>query len=536
MTATIIYYIVSPVHVRNAKLLSVHLPDWNFHLVYESISPWLNERTLSTSGFPSTGFNTDGLPDSIWEKNIDAVIFSTLQPRGGPLALLEGALQRNIATIAIEESNQIALNRGSVNNYILPVDKVLTASDSERMGMVQAGFPAARFAVTGWPFYGGSIGRVAAEEKAESKKSIGLDPLRPVAALTLTGLHDAGESPVVRERQLSLAAQGLPSEYQLVIKPHPIESLQSLMPFVDKCAPRARVLEGSVRVEELLKASDVLLNRGVSQVCIEALFQGVPVIVLETGIRTPFHGLVDSLIVHSPEQMPEALDAVVGNDRSLQSYEPFYKEHVPYTPEEARAKTCAVIAEVAGAGRRENGRGGQWFDMALYWGWVGQRRKAVAAVGQTPVGESDCPRQELLRLLEYNAEHADFDRLLNYFGTGFRADFLRGLWISQLVSTSRKPGTRDLEILSDFPPDIQTVWFVPNVREWAMHLAQNGFSELADNFVCEVCKRHVHVPGFSELERDYTTYTSGIVGRSVVIWKSRVIRIVKTIRNTVYNR
>jgi len=112
MTATIIYYIVSPVHVRNAKLLSVHLPDWNFHLVYESISPWLNERTLSTSGFPSTGFNTDGLPDSIWEKNIDAVIFSTLQPRGGPLALLEGALQRNIATIAIEESNQIALNRG----------------------------------------------------------------------------------------------------------------------------------------------------------------------------------------------------------------------------------------------------------------------------------------------------------------------------------------------------------------------------------------------------------------------------------------
>lgn len=526
----ILYYVVSPVHLHNTKLLAPELPGWDLRLVYEKVSPWLDAKTMSAADFPALAFSAEDLPEVLWQGDVGAVVFSTLQPRSGPLALLEAALDRRIPTIGIEESNQIALNQGTVNNYVLPVDHVLTASEHERRGMVAAGFPAQRFKVTGWPFYGGRIGRASKEERRASKEALGLDPDAPVAALTLTGLHDAGESPAVRERQLSLAAQGLPEAYQLVIKPHPIESLESLMPFVERCAPRAHVVEGKVRIERLLQASDILLNRGVSQVCIEALLQEIPVIVLETGIHTPLHGVADDFIVETPEQLRQALELITDNGDWLRLYDSYFAEHAPFTPAVARSATCNAIVEIAEGRESVSDRGLQWFDMALFWGWAGDRGRAIDAVRNEAVLAADCPGESFERLIAHRAEAADLDRLKMYFADGFRADFLRCLWIDQMRVRKLVPDADDLQWLKDFPPEIHPVWFIRWARVWVFLLEKTGHRALADEFVANIYDLHLHVPGVSALRRDFITYKTNWLGRIKISLKDHLICVLIPLR------
>ena len=531
MSNVIVYHAISPVHIRNVQLIAAEMSEWTLRVAYDATNPWLDTSSINRHSFESIAVQPGEIPSELWQDKVQAVIFSSLQPTSRFFELLEAALERGIPTIAIEESNQIALNQGRFNNYVLPVDHVLTASQHECEGMIAAGFPERRFRVTGWPFYGGRIGKVPIEQKLENKEALGLDPRRPVAALTLTGLQDAGESPAVRKRQLSLAAQGLPEEYQLVIKPHPIEKLKTLMPFVDECAPRAQVLEGMVRIEELLEATDVLLNRGVSQVCIEALFQEIPVIILDTGVWTPFHGLTERLIVENPEDLKCAL-ALISEDRDwLQIYDSFFEKHVPFLPQKARALTCETIAEIARDGVCDSDRGRQWFDMALYQAWAGDCKKAMGAAGREEVRASGCPVGEFERLIECRAVRVDLDRLKSYFAEGFRAHFLRCLWVDQLVARKEEPGAEDLKWMESFPPSIHTVWFITKAREWAIHLANMGNQELAREFVRAIYEHHIHVPGVAEFMDDIRIYLDVSFGRVRIILKDRFNKLLGNTRH-----
>ena len=167
MSDIIVYYAVSPVHIRNIQLLRPHLEARKVRIAYEKASPWLREG--SANDMEMIGFAPDDMPEALWQGRVGVVVFSAIQPRLGPIALLAAALEREIPTVAIEESSQIALNQGRINNYVLPVDRVLTASEYERKGMIKAGLPARRFEAVGWPFYGGRIGRIDERLKKERK-------------------------------------------------------------------------------------------------------------------------------------------------------------------------------------------------------------------------------------------------------------------------------------------------------------------------------------------------------------------------------
>ena len=290
MSKNIVYYIVGPVHPRNLQSIARVMPNWTFRATYEMDNQWLNGETMSEIPFENVVLSEDLVPDSLWKDNVSAVIFSTTQPRQAPINLLRSAFNRNIPTIAIQESNQIALNAGTINNYILPVDHLLVASDHERIGMIDAGTPEHRIQVTGWPFFTGHSVTKEQKTRQTMKQNFNLDPERPTATLALSALFDPGESPSVHRRQLQLAATGLPPEYQLVVKLHPSESLNVLMPFVTEYAPHANVIEGTVPIGNVLQATDVLLSRGASQVSIEALLHDIPVIILDTGTQNPFKG------------------------------------------------------------------------------------------------------------------------------------------------------------------------------------------------------------------------------------------------------
>ncbi len=536
MVRTLIYYVISPVHLRNVQVLAPHLAQWNIRLAYEKDGPWLSSETLVGFGQEAMAFGPGKIPEALWADNVEAVIYSTAQPRQAPLELLSAAIEHGIPTIAIEESNQIALNQGRVNNYVLPVDRVLVASLHESRGMIGAGFPEDRFVVTGWPFYTGQLGPTLEEGKKQAKEELGLDLDRPVAALTLTGLHDAGESPSVRKRQLSLAAAGLPEEYQLAIKPHPIEPLDTLMPFVTECAPNAVVIEGMVKVDKLLEAADVLLNRGVSQVCIEALFNDIPLIVLDTGITTPFHSVVDQVIAKSEADIKEILGRIGLNDRWQELYLPFYDEHVPYQPHEARLMTCKSIEEIANRGKCDVEQDFRWFDLALYFSWSGDRKTAAKIIKRDCRTSPHIPHREFLRLLELQASRDDIDVLKQYFGEGFRSQLLRSLWIDQLDRRSMRPGDADWEWMADFPIQLDAVWFVPHVRCWTFLLLRAGQRERAVALMERMVQDHIHVPGVEQLVSEVEDYLSSVVGRTRVILRAQARKVLQSVGQWIRGR
>ena len=522
---TIVYYVVSPVHVRNVQLLAPELPGWNLRITYEQESPWLNPGNMNPLPFETIALPPGQIPASLWSGTVRGVVLSTAQPRPAPIQLVAAALERGLPTIALEESNQIALNQGTVNNYVLPVDRVLVASEHEARGMAAGGFPAPRFEATGWPFYSGRMGAVAPPQRHARKVALGLDPERPVAALTLTGLYDAGESPAVRRRQLSLAAQGLPPAYQLVVKPHPIEKREVLQPFVDECAPRALVLEGMVRIEELLEASDVLLNRGVSQVCIEALFQEVPVVVLDTGVQTPFHGLAPGLVVEQPEDLARALERLAREPEPMGLYAAFRQHHVPFPPPEARTRTCRRIAQICRDGERDQAPGRRWFDLALCQAWKSGRKEALSMAARHEVAASGCPGATLSKLITGQASRTDLEVLAGFLGNGFQGHVLRCLWLDQLERRNMRPEAADLAWMADFPPALDAVWFIPHARKWAFLLLRSGQRIPAKELIDRVQQQFTHVPAIPELVAEVGTYTSGFWGRAHVALRQEAVSL-----------
>ena len=538
MSGVILYYTVSPIHFRNLELIAQEMPEWTFRTTYQLGNRFLTNDTMAKLPFDSVPFEEDHVPDALWSGDVKALVFSTAQAHQGPITLLREALLRDVPTIAIEESNQIALNNGTVNNYLLPVDHLLVASSHEREGMIQAGVPEGRVQVTGWPFYAGQAGKTPPDRLREMKRHFGLDPDRPVATLTLTGLHDAGESPAMRRRQLTLAAQGLPPEYQLVVKPHPIEKLRELMPFVSECAPRATVIEGMVNIDDLLQATDVLLNRGTSQVCIEALFRHVPVIVLDTGVKTPFHGLAQDLIVEIPEDIPAALARLSVEKDPLRAYDAFSQAHVPYPPQQARALTCGRIGEIAANGTKDPDRSDQWFDLALYQGLQGHRPLTLEMLSKAPSQDANHPTGALRALSELRATREDLDTLKEYVGSGFRPHVLRCLWIDQLDQRREAPKKSDIEWMQDFPPTTNPTWLREHTGRWVDVLGRSGYSQAVTVLAQRLEKDFTHIAGFADLVR-YAERYDGLFGQAKYqfrVNRRRVRRGLATIKRSLISR
>ena len=428
----IVYYIVGPVHLQNLDLIARQMPDWEFRAAYETQVRWFNSWQLDALKYDVVPLVDDKTPQALWDGDVRSVVFSSAQMRSIPVALLRAAFMRGIPTIAIEESNQVALNNGRINNYLLPVDRLLVASESERKGMLAAGVPEQRVVVVGWPFFTDVVGKTDVTQRKKMKKFLGLDADRPVAALTLTALGDAGETPEVRRRLLRLASQGMPDPYQLVVKPHPIEPLEMLIPFLQENAPDAKVVPGSVPIAQLLDSTDILLNRGVSQVCLEALLKEIPVIVLDTGIHTPFHGMVPGeLIANNAFDLQKALALLAREPDVMGLYAAFEAEHLPYAPAQARELVCLHIDEVGSHAGDNLASDDQWFDLALSQAWLRKFDQALVCLSYCKQGKMENAATALGKIIERRAVYDDLLSIERSLEPGFRLAVLRSLWIDQ---------------------------------------------------------------------------------------------------------
>ena len=149
---------------------------------------------------------------------MEALILFTAQPRVAPCNLIQEAALRSIPVIAIEEVYQMMLSQGAMNNYFLPVDRFLVASEYEKEEFVKIGIPQGTIRTVG-----GVFRYREPHANAASKKELGLRNDKKTATLSLDVLALGGETLEIRRKLLECLSKGLPEEYQLFIKPHPSE-------------------------------------------------------------------------------------------------------------------------------------------------------------------------------------------------------------------------------------------------------------------------------------------------------------------------
>lgn len=448
----VVYYPVGTVHMRNLALLAQALPDFRFRVFYRTRQPWFAPDKVQHYPYEHVYDLDDRPAPELFAGDVWALILSIAAVDRLIADLIEGAFEREIPVIAIEEVIQLALNQGVINHYLMPVDHLLVASDYERSAFLRLGVLPEKVRATGWPFYSGLISQASPERRQALRQRWNLPQNKLIATLCLSQLKIGGrdlstlETLTVRQRLLATVKQGLPDRFHLIIKQHPTEDAATARKTIRPYFSDATIIRGSAGIDEVLDVTDVCLNRGNSQVVIEALLRGLPVLALPCGIPTLFDGLADQVVIGSPAQLKQVLNHLA-QGRTF-DYQPVMETHFPWTPEQALQRTARRVQEIV-ATRALAGGEQKWLDLALYRGLMGDGQAGIRLLDRMPV-QSQTSRgltAGLRHLLRLQATMADLEMLLSNLSAPYQQPLVLSLWIQQLYQSRRVPNAQELAII-----------------------------------------------------------------------------------------
>ncbi len=382
--AVVLFYPTGIVHFRNLEILKRNIPGLRFRVIIE---PWVMEKAadllthIAKEDLAIVAQNR--LPETVWA-DTDILFLSMAYPNPFRLYLVYEAARRNIPVTAIEEVNQLALNDGIINHYFLPIDSLGVPSEIEKEKFLELGLNEETITVTGWPFFNeevvvdSAIGlNIRKEYQIPAEKKCALLVLGSLKEFDIVSL----ETRQVRHKILEIVAAGLPAHYQLVIKPHPIESA-SAQKEIQAQVPNAILLDPKLPIEPLLTQSDLVVNRGNSQVTLLAMLQNIPLILVPVELRTLFHGVADSLLCDSLEQFQQCVNAYdAGN---VPDYSPLIRLHFPLNQEEALGQVAGLFEESLTKGAdREKPR---FHFISILFAFLGNMEKANQVLDRFPGG------------------------------------------------------------------------------------------------------------------------------------------------------
>ena len=491
----LIFYAVSPVHMRNLDILSKRLEGWSFRVIYNAELKWFSPDKIEQYPYECIPSVNARIPDVLWKGDVRAVIMSTAQVRKLPFKLVKSALIHGVPVIAIEEVHQLTLHSKRINNYMLPVDELLVASEIERREFINLGYPADHVHSTGWPFYSGLISNKGRNTKDELRNRLGLIKGQPVATLSLlmSSRYEcmSVENDYARRQLLSIVSEGLPSNYQLLVKGHPGEDPRGIEEFVKKYAPGAKLVERYADIQDVLSITDVLFNQGHSQVVMEALLRGLPVIIVPVGVNTIFDGILKDLIIRKPDDIARALSILDGD--FMKAYASFFQTHLSVPPQKALECTIRLITEVARSGKMRDSVE-KLRELVLWEACFIGRDKIDDTLGlikeRIGVSSFEC---RLERLVRGNADYKDIVDLLNWAGPGLRRYAIQSLWINTMVKHGLKPGEENLELVKDFPPLMMGGLFMRVVFRWGNYLYKCGYKQAAETLICRLDNEFGHM-------------------------------------------
>lgn len=447
---TILFYAVGTVHIRNMKILVQALPDFHFCALLREMMPWFSTKAKrDVFGVDHFCVKEGRVDDRIFAGNISVIILSIAAVDVWVIDLMERAHNRGIPVIAIEEVHQLAVNDQTINNYVLPVDKLLVASLYERNEFIRRGHSGCCVKTTGWPFMS-TPGKVQSPDSPRSIKSrLGISLDQKIAVLVLACINSIDDSSLenddVRRFLMTLTHHGIPKNFQLVIKGHPNEPADSVKSFAHRFAPGALVLPQDFPIDEILTVANHVVTRGNTQVALECLFRKIPLCVVPFGIRTIFHDGFEAILCHDPKQIRQCIQTPVFPDSA------FIKRHIPVGPKSA-LRRCAKAVE----GIAENGPRGirhqKLAELTLYRVFAGFIKDRDEINIQTDKGLNFSEKRALISLVQGRANQDDLFVLKNKYGDKSAYPYILALYIRRSRDGSHLRDAAGVGLFDGFPP------------------------------------------------------------------------------------
>lgn len=259
------------------------------------------------------------------------IIMFMAYPYEKRLWLMEYSLKEKIPCIGIEEVHQLSLNNGRVNHYFSPLDGLAVPSQEEKDRLENIPVPyAGNIKVTGWGFFDWPSDVSCNNTK---KALLFLSPLHDMDVVSL-------ETEDARRGLLEVGRSLVQRGFRVDVKPHPMEPRQHLEKFLRVMGLDEMEIVSSGNIGELLQRYDLVVNRGNSQVCIEAIHFGKKILICPLGIKTIFDGCCNVL-----EDLSR-LDCVLQNIDSkvyVEEVEELKKRHLPCEGDKAIEKVVEFI-------------------------------------------------------------------------------------------------------------------------------------------------------------------------------------------------
>lgn len=456
----VLFYPTSVVHFRNLELLKKNLRGFKFLVIVES---WVREKARHVlSGIDpeeQIAVENGRLQAKTWEKKIDILYLSMAYPNFFRLLLVHEAVKRNIPVLAIEEVNQLALNDGIINHYFLPIDNLGVASFVEKEEFLKLGIPEDTLTVTGWPFF--------VEEAAwghtrvhDIKKEYSIPSDRKCCLLFLGSLKEYDmvslETRKVRREILEIVSKGLSENFQLMIKPHPIET-RTAMEEIKKQVPDALLLDPLCPVEPLLAQADAVATRGNSQISLLALLENKSPIVVPAGLNTIFHGCLESIIADSALQFRQILERYAQGE--IGDCQKILAVHFPLAPEQAIQKVKELFDAAIG-NKRASGLSKK-IHISILYAFLGDMKQARNVLAGLPKNET---LPLLKRLFGRHISRDEFKTLLDYFPGKIFRWHLQALYARRLAQhRGRNELSQSIDLLSGFDGDTNPHYFMEDI-------------------------------------------------------------------------
>lgn len=466
----ILFNPVSITHYRNIKLFEGRLGKFNIRCILNPRSPWFSKR--DNVEYDHFYFSNDRIPARAFD-GVKAIVLFSAQPRLPSTYLIQEAASCRIPVIAIQEVYQMILEQGFVNEYFLPVDHLFVCSEYERERFLEFGVPSDVAETTGCIFHSNSPQPKELAKDSDLVKRLGLSKNKRIATLSLACQTPSGETLEIRKQLLLMVSQGLPERYQLVIKPHPAEQDKDIDNFVKKYAPDAKIVDQSTPIGDVLRVTDVLFNRGNSQVVVNALENQVPVIVVPTGRTTIFHGLLDEVIVNNGQEITRAIELVEKQGMSI--YDVIFKKFLSITAAKAIESVIGKIDMIAETGNVYNPTQ-RLQEIALFWAWMGYTTQAFKTLSETNnlTDKENLLSKKISSLITCEASRDDLIYLTQWANRGYREWLIKSLWVKSLYLGHKEITAYDKKWLADFPPRMNREYFIPYVSMLGWSYLRNG--------------------------------------------------------------
>ena len=439
---------VSLTHYRQIKLFEHYLSDWKIKCILNPAFSWFLHKT--PCDYPYLFFKKGHVPEEAF-KDVKAIIVFTAQPRVPSCHLIEQATLRSIPVVAIEEVHQMLLEQGMVNEYFLPVDHLLVASDYERELFLKIGVPNSVVDTTGYIFNSSAFEGESLSASKELKEKLGLSFSKRVATLCLSFLSPSNETLEIRKTLLSIIQQGLPLEYDFLVKPHPSEQSKDLTNFIHRYAPRAKIVSASLPIENVLMITDVLFNRGNSQVVLDALSRNIPVISIPLGRKTIFDNLLEEVKIYKSSDIRRVLRLI--ETKGFSNYSLICQKYGFLNLEESLKRTFLKIREIIN-NQMVYAPTKRLLKIVLFWEWMGFRKKAQKLLNN--LKEYHLTQSNLVNAIEHLisgvAHKEDMEILKNWENQIYLEWIVQSLWIKTLFYKNKKLNDFDKKWLKDFPP------------------------------------------------------------------------------------